>query len=68
MDNKSVLPVLEGLEGFWNASAGFSERQIGPKTILYTLFKVRESGMLLIVVSKTPGSLSVNYEASHRDG
>ena len=65
MDYKSTL---EGLEGFWNASAGCSEYQVGAWTILYPLVKVRGSWELLIVVSKTHCSLSFNYEACHIDG
>ena len=60
--------TLEGFESFWNTSLGFSEHQVGAWTILYTLVKVRLSWKLLIVVSKAPRSLSVNYEACYIDG
>ena len=49
MDYKSTL---EGLQGFYIASAGFSEHQVGAWTIPDTLVKVRGSWKFLIVVSK----------------
>ena len=57
------MSTLKGLEGFWNAFAECSDHQVGVWTIFDTLAKVRGSWKLLIVVRKTPCSLSVNYEA-----
>ena len=62
------ISTPDTVEGFWNALARFSEHQVGAYMILYTLVKVRGSWKLLIVVSKAPRSLSVNYEACHIDG
>ena len=64
--NTSITP--ENVEGFWIALARCSEHQVGAWTILHTLVKVRESWKLLIVASKAPCSLSVDYEACYIDG
>ena len=61
------ISTPETVEGFWNALAGSSEHQVGAWTILYPLVKVRGSWKLLIVVSKVPCSLSVNFQACHID-
>ena len=61
------ISAPETVEGFSNALAGCSEHQVGAWTILYTLVQIRESSKLLIVVSKVPSSLSVNFEACHID-
>ena len=60
--------TLEGLKVFWNALTSCSEHRVRSWAILYPLVKVRGSCELLIVVSKTPCSLSVNYEACYIDG
>ena len=54
---------MDGLEGIWNVLTRCYEHQVGASVILYALVKVRGSWVLLFVVSKTPCSLSVNYEA-----
>ena len=62
------MSTPETVEGFYNALAGCSEHCVRAWAILYTLVKVRGSWELLIVVSKMPCSLLVNYEACHIDG
>ena len=57
------ISTPETVEGFSNALVGCCEHEVRAWTILYTLVEVRGSWNLLIVVSKAPRSLSVNYEA-----
>ena len=61
------MSTLEGLEGFWNALTGCSQRILGARAILYPMVNVKGSWKLLIVVSKVPCSFSVNFEACHID-
>ena len=58
----------ETVKCFWNALAGSSEHHVREWTIFYPLVKVIGSCELLIVVSKTPCSLLVNYETCYIDG
>ena len=55
------------VKGFLNALAWCSELEVGAWMILYTLVKLRGCWTLLIVVSKVPCSLSVNFVEWHID-
>ena len=54
MDYASTLETLEGLS---NALARHCARHVGAWEIVYTLFKVRVSQKLLVVVNKVPKRL-----------
>ena len=60
--------TLEGLEDVSIALASCYEHQVEAWAILFPLVKGRVSYEFLIVVSKAPSSLSVNYEACQMDG
>ena len=51
------MSTLEGLEGFWIASARCSEHRVTDWVILYPLVKFIGSYKLLTVVNKAPSSL-----------
>ena len=55
------MNTLEDLEKFSNAFARKYEHPVGALAILYHLVQIRGFWEFLLVVNKTPCSLSVNY-------